>query len=105
MKAIRSFHMNGQSCKPQVIIGGVAQGSILGLTVFLFYINDLLMSILRKFVNNYTDDTTVHRSTIKTLDDRGLAADLSATFKALDDHTLVLISPLTFKSLDDQCGS
>lgn len=60
------------------IKAGVLQGSLLGPTHFLLYINNLPRIILRTFVDIYTDDTTVYRYTYKIVDDQCLAADLSS---------------------------
>lgn len=37
---------NGQSCKAQVINAGISEGSLLGLALFLLYINNMPKSIL-----------------------------------------------------------
>lgn len=57
----------------------VHQGSLLGSTLFLLYINYLSKNIRQSFVNINADDTTVHGYTPpKYLDDKNLEAGLTA---------------------------
>lgn len=46
--------------------------------LFLLYITDLLNSILRSFVDIYTDNPTVHDCTSKSVHDHVLVADLDS---------------------------
>ena len=58
--------LDGQSSTPYEINAGVPQGSVLGPTLFLVYINDLPDGALSK-IGIYADDTTAY-SSIKTSD-------------------------------------
>lgn len=53
--------VNGQSFKAHEIKTGVFQCSLLVLTIFLLYINDLPRNINQFLVNIYAFDTTVYR--------------------------------------------
>lgn len=68
MDRLLKVGVNGQSFEAQAINGS---------TNFLHYINDRLKSILRSFVNSYTDDKTVYGRTSKILHDQRMTADLS----------------------------
>ena len=70
--------INGQSSQAHSINAGVPQGSILGPTLFLLFINDLPNHILNSLVNIYADDTSLYRCTSSDVDDHTAAADLSS---------------------------
>ena len=51
--------IDGQSSDIHLLNAGVPQGSVLGPTLFLLFINDLPDHILASFVDIFADDTTV----------------------------------------------
>ena len=57
-----SVVLDGQRSSTKCINAGVSQGSILGLTLFLLYINDLPDGIISKLVM-YADDTALFNPT------------------------------------------
>ena len=70
--------INGQTSKAHSINAGVPQGSLLGPTLFLLFINDLPNHIIRSLVSVYADDTTLYGRTSKDQNDESLASDLSS---------------------------
>ena len=67
----------GQTSDAHKINAGVHQGSLLGPTLFLIFINDLPLDIVSS-LNMYADDTTVYGQTSKTCSDTVLAANLTS---------------------------
>ena len=51
--------MQGKSSQQYPVNAGVSQGAILGLTLFLVYINDLSDDVICN-IAIYTDDTTIY---------------------------------------------
>ena len=53
--------VDGVQSKPRAINAGVPQGSVLGPTLFLIFINDLLESTSNP-IHSFADDSTLHAS-------------------------------------------
>ena len=77
--------VNGQTSGEHTINAGVPQGSVLGPTLFLLFINDLPDGVLRSFINIYADDTTLYGVTSKDLKHEGLASNLSNDLNSIVD--------------------
>ena len=75
--------VNGQSSHAHSINAGVPQGSILGPTLFLLFINDLPKHIINSLVDIYADDTTLYRCTSTDVDDVKAASDLSSDLEQI----------------------
>ena len=58
--------LNGKSSQEYPVNAGVPQGSILGPTLFLLYINDLLDNVICN-IAFYGDDTTLYSTVIRHL--------------------------------------
>ena len=77
--------LDGQSSSSYSINAGVLQGSVLGPTLFLIFINDLPDNILSKLAV-YADDTTVHSCLGKTndvFDKIEMAAELAVDLRTV----------------------
>lgn len=70
--------INGQKSEVHAINAGVPQGSVLGPTLFLIFINDLPDNVLRSIINIFADDTTDYSVTSKHRTHEDLAEDLNA---------------------------
>lgn len=57
--------VNSQSFEANDINTGISQRSLLDPTIFLFYINDLPMNILRSLVNTCAGESTTYGYTAK----------------------------------------
>ena len=69
--------VNGQKSDVFEINAGVPQGSVLGPTLFLLFINDLPADVLKSFINIFADDTTIYGFTSKDLNHQDLADNIS----------------------------
>ena len=58
--------LDGKSSQEYPVHAGVPQGSILGPTLFLLYINDLPDDVISN-IAIYADDTTLYSNVIKHL--------------------------------------
>ena len=69
--------VNGQSSDAHPINAGVPQGSLLGPTLFLLFINDLPNDIIRSLIDIFADDTTLYGHTSCHVTDEILADSLN----------------------------
>ena len=53
--------LNGETSQPQSVISGVPQGSVLGLLLFLCYINDI-PTVVKSKIKLYADDALLYRN-------------------------------------------
>ena len=74
--------VNGQSSEILGINAGVPQGSVLGPTLFLLFINDLPDSLIRSFINIFADDSTIYGLTSKKVNHFDLASNLYSDLTA-----------------------
>ena len=75
--------INGQCSPDHSINAGVPQGSLLGPTLFLVFINDLPDHIVRSFVDIFADDTTLYGCSSSQMGDEDLATSLSSNLDSI----------------------
>ncbi len=79
--------INGQKSKAHSINAGVPQGSLIGPTLFMLFINDLSNHIIKSLVSVYADDTTLYGRTSKSKvhDEECLATDISSDLENIQN--------------------
>ena len=76
--------LEGEMSDPCPVSSGVPQGSVLGPTLFLLYINDIGQDI-SSTIRLFADDTILYRPISSEADARQLQADLDKLVKWSDD--------------------
>ena len=80
--------VNGKESQWQNVISGVPQGSVLGPTLFLLFINDIDIGISSKILK-FADDTKVYRSVDSVTDIHLLQDDIKKLFKWSEDWQML----------------
>ena len=84
--------VNGVKSKPQNVISGVPQGSVLGPLIFLILIGDIDKDVLHSIVKSFADDTRATKL-VKTIEDViRLQEDLQRNYKWTHDNNMKLNS-------------
>jgi len=68
--------IEGLGSSPLRVTSGVPQGSVLGPTLFLFYINDICLAIKHSTVRLFADDALLYTTINSVQDSRNFQADL-----------------------------
>ena len=63
--------VEGKTSKPETVLSGVPQGTVLGPLLFILYINDIAKAIRHCYIMIFADDSKLIKA-IKTLEDRAL---------------------------------
>ena len=66
--------VDGQKSKPEKVLSGVPQGTVLGPLLFILYINDIVKVIKNSYVMIFADDSKLIKA-IKSLEDRKLFSE------------------------------
>ena len=77
--------INGSSSDCLPVLSGVPQGSILGLLLFLIYINDLSASTQFSYVLSFADDTKSFKTISNYIDSQQFQQDLNSLAKWSED--------------------
>ena len=72
--------VNGQSSDIYLLNAGVPQGSVLGPTLFLLFINGLPDDVLASFIDMFADDTNEYGVTSKSYHHADWQLTLPLTF-------------------------
>ena len=82
--------VNGVKSKPQKVISGVPQGSVLGPLIFLILIGDIDKDIHHCFVKSFADDTRATKSIKDAEDVKVLQQELEIIYKWTIDNNMKL---------------
>ena len=76
----QSVLVEGRKSRPQPVLSGVPQGSVLGPLLFLVLIGDIDRNIASSFLSSFADDTRVGKGITSEADTKLLQADLDSIY-------------------------
>ena len=100
----QSVLVEGRKSRPQPVVSGVPQGSVLGPLLFLVLIGDIDRNIASSFISSFADDTRVGKGITSEADIRLLQADLESIYRWSQENNMMFNSDkfelLRYKSKD-----
>ena len=100
----QSVLVEGRKSRPQPVVSGVPQGSVLGPLLFLVLIGGIDRNIASSFLSSFADDTRVGKAMTSEADIKLLQADLESIYRWSQDNNKMLNSDkfelLRYKSKD-----
>ena len=85
----QSVLVEGRKSRPQPVISGVPQGSVLGPLLFLVLIGDIDKNIASSFLSSFADDTRVGKGITSEADIQFLQADLDSIYKWSQENNMM----------------
>ena len=80
--------LNGEHSKLQEVLSGVPQGSVLGPTLFLIFVNDI-DTIISSHIQKFADDCKVYLSVLSEVEIATLQQDISNLYQWSKDWQMV----------------
>ena len=77
---LQAVVVEGRKAKPQPVLSGVPQGSVLGPLLFLILIGDIDKDVATSFLSSFADDTRIGKSITSVEDTQQLQADLESIY-------------------------
>ena len=102
----QSVAVEGRRSKPQPVISGVPQGSVLGPLLFLILIGDIDKDIASAFISSFADDTRIGHGIRSERDIKLLQTDLESIYRWSEENNMSFNSDkfelLRYKSKDSK---